>query len=152
MGKTAVSKELGKALKCRVLNEKEFALKEAIGEWDAEENELVVNVKKLEKALKKMLQKEKSIIIEGHLLCETKLPVDCTVLIRVDPELLELRLEQKGYAVEKVQDNVFCEGIEYCKKHLERRYSKKKIIEVMSRKTVKETCGKIIKLIKSRNG
>jgi len=153
VGKTSVSQELGKALNCRVLNEKEFALEQGLGEWDIEENELIVDLKKLETGLKKLLSKEKNIIIEGHLLCEIRLPVDYAVLIRLDPELLQERISRRNYDAEKIEDNVFCEGIDYCKKHLGRRYSEKKIVEVQSGKTIKETSEHILeKISKGENG
>ena len=99
-----------------ILNEKEFAVQKGIGEWDTEENELVVPLPKLRKELTALLKKEKNIVLEGHLLCEIKLGANFVVLLRVHPEILELRLQAKKYPEEKIQDNVFCEGIDYCKK------------------------------------
>ncbi|PIN85393.1 MAG: hypothetical protein COV47_02380 [Candidatus Diapherotrites archaeon CG11_big_fil_rev_8_21_14_0_20_37_9] len=144
VGKTAIAKMLGEFIKIQPLNEKEFALKEGIGEFDKEENELVVPLKKLEESLNKYLKKQKNAIIEGHLICEIKADFDYIIVITCDPEILEARLEMRGYKAEKVQDNVFCEGIEYCRKHAARKYPKKKRIEVESRKSIKETFEAII--------
>ena len=107
VGKTSISKELGKRLKCKVVNEMEFALQKGIGEWDSVENELEVPVKKLENGLNSYLKKQDNVLLEGHLLCETKLKVDFAVLIRLHPEVLETRLENKGYRPDKIMDNVF---------------------------------------------
>ena len=148
VGKTSVSKELGKRLKCSVVNETGFAIQNGIGTWNNVENELEVPVKKLENGLNSYLKKHNKVILEGHLLCETKLKVDFAVLIRLDPELLEMRLENKRYKPEKIMDNVFCEGIDYCKKHLVRKYPTKKIIEVRSGKNIKETALIIIRKLK----
>ena len=148
VGKTSVSKELGKRLKCSVVNEMEFVVQNGIGTWNNAENELEVPVKKLENGLNSYLKKHNKVILEGHLLCETKLKVDFAVLIRLDPELLEMRLENKRYKPEKIMDNVFCEGIDYCKKHLVRKYPTKKIIEVRSGKNIKETALIIIRKLK----
>lgn len=150
VGKTAIAKVLGEFFKYKVLNEKEFSLKEGIGEFDTQENELVVPLEKLEERLAKLLKKEKNIIIEGHLICEIKAGFDLLILLRCNPELLEARLEAKGYKAEKIQDNVFCEGIEYCKKHALRNYPKAKIVEIESRKSIKETTNIIINEIKKR--
>jgi len=125
VGKTTIAKALGKRLKYTVLNEKEFAVKAGVGEWDAEENELVVPLGKLEKALNSELAGKDNLIVEGHIACEARLKVDLAFVLRVHPELLELRLEGKKYGEEKVQDNVFCEGIDYCLKHAKRRYGRK---------------------------
>ncbi len=46
VGKTAIARRLGEVLGYRVLNEKEFAIKEGIGDFDAAENELVIPLKK----------------------------------------------------------------------------------------------------------
>ena len=150
VGKTSVSKSLGKKLKSKVLNEKEFALEKGIGKWDSEEDELIVPLGKLRKALNQMLKTEENVIIEGHMLCEIALDVDFIVLITLDPELLEERLESRRYPHPKIQDNVFCEGIDYCKKHVSRKYPKKKIIEVKSQKSIKETMHIILKEFKDR--
>ena len=150
VGKTSTAKALGKKLKHRVINEKQFALDKRIGKWDAEQEELVIPVTTFGKELNKLLANEKKIIVEGHLLCELKLKADFVVLIRLDPELLETRLEARRYGAEKVQDNVFCEGIDYCKKHVLRSYPKNKVIEVQSGKTIKETMDNIVKELKKK--
>jgi len=150
VGKTKAGYALGKKIKHKVLNEKQFALDKKIGKWDVEENELVIPLEEFGKGLNKLFAKEKDIIVEGHLLCELKLKADYIVVIRVHPELLETRLESRGYTAEKVQDNVFCEGIDYCKKHVLRNYGEKKVVEVQSGKTIKETLDRIIMGLKEK--
>ncbi len=150
VGKTSAAKALGKKLGCPMLNEKQFALEEKIGKWNPEEDELVIPLIPYAKALNKLFTKKKNIIIEGHLLCELKAKPDFIILIRLNPELLEGRLHLRNYSEEKVQDNVFCEGIDYCKKHLLRNYPEKKIIEVQSGKSIKDTLDRIIKGLKEK--
>jgi len=150
VGKSTVSKLLGQAFKAKVLNEKEFALKEGIGEFDTIENELVVPLNKLEAKLNEFLKKEENIVVEGHMLCEIKADFDYLAVIKCNPEILEMRLEERGYKAEKIQDNVFCEGIDYCKKRIARNYPEKRIIEVKSGKTIKETLDKILKGLKEK--
>lgn len=145
VGKTTIAKTLAKALRLKYLNEKEFALRCGIGKWDVATNELEVPLKPLEKELNKLLKKEKKIVIEGHMLCETRLDVDAVILLRLDPEILQMRLERLGYSDEKIMDNVFCEGIDYCRKHLMRRYKSGKIIEINNKRSLKETKQAIIK-------
>ncbi len=150
VGKTTVAKILAKRLKLEFFNEKAFALGKGIGKWNLEENELEIPLKKLEKALNSTIKSKKNAIIEGHLLCEIRLKADFVVIIRLHPELLEGRLSIRRYAPEKIQDNVFCEGIDYCKKHSFRNYKKDKIIEVNSQKTARETAELIIKELKEK--
>lgn len=153
-GKSTIAKRLGQALGFKVVNEKEFALQEGIGEFDAAENELVVPLEKLEARLNKYLVKHDNVIVEGHLLCEIRAGADAVVLLTCEPERLASRLELRGYNEVKIQDNVFCEGIGYCKKHALRNYPKGKVIEAGSGKDIKETLYDIVvklrKLMKAR--
>ena len=149
-GKTAIAKRLGETLGYKVLNEREFALQEGIGEFDPADNELVVPLEKLGPRLNKLLAKEKNIIVEGHMLCEIKGKFDEVIVLRLHPERLASRLELRGYKDEKIQDNVFCEGIDYCKKHALRNYHKKKVIELENKQTIKETTAALINQLISR--
>jgi len=147
-GKTSAAKVLAKKMRCRVVNEKDFALEKGIGKWDEKAKELVIPLPQFAKALNELLEKEKNIIIEGHLLCELKLNADFAVLIKVQPEELEQRLRKRGYSEEKVQDNVFCEANDYCQKALQRNFSNEKLLAVQSGKNLKETLDKIVKGLK----
>ena len=143
-GKSSLAKALAKLLKIRrVINEKEFALSKRLGKWDSGSDELVVSPSALAKALNAELKKpaiaRQGVIIEGHMLCEAKVGVDAVIVLRAHPEILEARLEKRGYRAEKVQDNVFCEGIDYCRKHALRRYPKKKVVEIYSKARAGET-------------
>ncbi|HNV00925.1 MAG TPA: AAA family ATPase [archaeon] len=122
-GKTTLARGLSKKLKCEYINEKDFALKNSIGEFN-EENELEIPIKKFEKKMNSFLKSKKNIIIEGHTLCEMKLNIDLVILIKIDPELLQDRLKQRNYSDIKIMDNVFCEGIDYCKKRIQKKYNK----------------------------
>jgi adenylate kinase len=150
VGKTSAARALGKRLKARVVNEKQFALEKKIGRWDSKEDELVIPIEPFARAVNKLLEREKSVILEGHLLCEVKLNADFVVLMRCHPEILESRLESRGYSAEKVQDNVFCEGIDYCKKRLAGNCPKGKLVEIESGKSIKETLERIIKGLKEK--
>jgi adenylate kinase len=150
VGKSSIAKELGEFFGCKVINEKEFSVAEGIVEFDKETNEFIVPLDKLEKRLRKFIKNEKNLIVEGHLICETKLPLDFMVVIQCNPEILELRLQARGYSEEKIQDNVFCEGIDYCKKHAKRLYSAEKLIFCQNRKSIKETALSIILEIEKR--
>lgn len=132
VGKTTLGKALAEKMKHLYINEREFATEKGIGKWDSEENELVVPLEELKQELSLVLGREKDVVLEGHMLCEIGLKVDVVLLVRLHPELLEERLEAKGWAEVKVQDNVFCEGIDYCKKQLLKNYEGIKIIEVSS--------------------
>ncbi len=138
-GKTTISKFLEETLNLPVINEKEFALKHQIGEYDKEEDELVIDLTKLEKEINKYLEKRKNAIIEGHLLAEIKIKADVVIVLTTEPEILIERLQKREYYPAKIQDNVFCEGIEYCFKHAKRNYPKQKIIKIDNSKSLSNT-------------
>ena len=137
-GKTTLAKSLGEKLNLTVLNEKDFALKNGIGSFN-EENELEIPIKEFEEKANAFLKETDDVLFEGHVVCEAKLHVDKAILIRVDPEELEMRLENRGYSMEKMMDNVFCEGIDYCKKQVIKNYPIDKIMEVTSKASISGT-------------
>jgi adenylate kinase len=138
VGKTTLAKNLGKKLKLKVINEKDFALQNSLGIFN-DENELEIPLKAFEKKANAFLKKNKNVIFEGHTICEMKLDVDKIILIKMDPEQLEMRLEQRSYSPEKIMDNVFCEGIDYCKKSLLKNFDEKDIIFIQSQSSEKNT-------------
>ena len=148
-GKTTLAKKLGEKLKLKVINEKDFALQNKIGKFN-EANELEIPIKEFQKRANLFLKKNKNIIFEGHVLCETKLAIDYVVLVNINPEDLEDRLNRRSYSPEKIMDNVFCEGIQYCKKHVSRNYPTKKIIEIQSKSTKNLTFACALKEIQER--
>lgn len=150
-GKTTVAKKLAESIEHKYFNEHDLALDKGIGKWDHESSELVIDPKKLETAATKILSEHPAVILEGHVFCETALNLDLVVVLRVHPEILEVRLESKGYKGEKIQDNVFCEGIDYCKKHALRNYGEEKVIEVRNEKSIKETLSKILMELRERD-
>jgi adenylate kinase len=148
-GKSLVAKLLAKKLEYKVINERDFCKEKKIGKFDKQLQELVVPLGKMAREMNKLLKKKKNIIIEGHLLCEAKLNSDIVVLLRVSPDILEERLRARHYPEFKIQDNVLCEGIDYCKKHAQRNYAKQKIFEMQNNKELKKTIAEIAKAIKT---
>jgi len=142
-GKTTLASSLAHALGMKVINEKDFALTNKIGSFN-EENEFEIPLKKFEAKANAFLKKNDQVILEGHVLCEMKLKVDKVILITIHPETLEFRLEQRHYAPQKIMDNVFCEGINYCKKHVARNYKKSIVIEVSSQGSASHTLAQVL--------
>jgi adenylate kinase len=157
VGKTTFAKELAKRLKCNVINEKDLSLKFGLGEFNSA-NELEIPLPKFKKALNLFLadfsskkndeKNKKSVVMEGHVVCEVKADFDFVVLLTLPPDELEMRLELRGYSPEKIMDNVFCEGIDYCKKYVYRNNKKSKIIELISKESPKILVEKVIKKLK----
>ncbi len=147
-GKTTLAKNLSKELGYSFFNEKDFALKNGLGSFN-DSDELEIPLKDFEIKANNFFSKNKGIILEGHLLCEMKLSADVVILLRLHPEELEERLKNRSYYDEKVMDNVFCEGIDYCKKHVLKNYPSEKIFEISSQSNPKETLKKVVSKLSS---
>lgn len=144
-GKTTIAKALAKRTRHAYINEHSFCLQHCIGEIDKKSRELIVDTKELEKALKRVLAKEKDFVLEGHLVCETKLPVDLVVVLGCDETLLDKRLKKKRYSDEKVLDNLHCESANYCLKKALENFGKARVLRVDSSKGIKKTLSLISK-------
>lgn len=151
-GKTTIAGMLAKKLKIKLVNELAFAEKKGLGSIDRKTGERIIPLKKLEKALAIELKANESLIIEGHLLCELKLPVDLVLVLRCNTAKLEERLAGKRkYPDEKILDNAFCEAINYCLCKAKSRYKPEKIIEARNDRNLKNSFNKIVKELRERN-
>ncbi|VVB73574.1 Putative adenylate kinase [uncultured archaeon] len=59
-------------------------------------------------------------VIEGHLLCEMRLPADACIVLRTDPDILRKRLEKRRYPKAKLEGNIEAELVDYCTQLSER--------------------------------
>jgi len=150
-GKSLIAQALGKRLKYRIVNDREFCSKKKIGKKDPATKELIVPIRRFAEEMNRLLKREKNIIAEGHLLCEAKLKANLIFVLRTAPDILEKRLSERKYSEAKIQDNVMCEGIDYCKSHALKNYGKEKIIDIINEKSPKIALGKIIKAVKQHN-
>src|SRR3989344_207548 len=146
VGKTTIARLLAKKWGLAYVNELLFAQKKGIGKMDAKTHERVLPLGKLTKALNAELKRTKNIVLEGHLLCECQLrPVDWVMVVRLAPDRLDFRLRERQYPETKIQDNVLCEGIDYCLKYARRNFPVGKILEIRNEKPLKQTLASIIK-------
>ncbi|PIN99311.1 MAG: hypothetical protein COT90_00060 [Candidatus Diapherotrites archaeon CG10_big_fil_rev_8_21_14_0_10_31_34] len=157
-GKTVIAGKLGKKLEYKVINEKDFALKTKSGKQTFSKSlikkssqankEIEIDTKKFEKKINEFLKEKDNLVLEGHVLCEMKINVDKIFVLRTKREILEKRLKKKKYNEVKIQDNLFCEEIDYCSKKALKNY--KKVTEIMNEKTLNSSIQKIIKKIKEK--
>jgi len=143
-GKSVLAEKLSEKTGFDLVNEKDFALDSRTGKLKGKEVE--IDVKEFQKKINEFLKEKKDIIIEGHVLCEMKIKVDLVFVIRTKRKILEKRLEKKGYKEVKIQDNIFCEETDYCKKKALKNYEK--VIEIRNEKSLASALQKIMKKIK----
>ncbi len=110
-GKTAVSDVLGERLGWPVVRQADFFSG-------------VVSLKAVRTKLWWVLKRHEHVIVEGHLLCDVKLPLDYLFILRTRPDVLMRRLEERGYPKEKVDENVLAEALDYCLQRAEGRYER----------------------------
>ena len=83
------------------------------------------------------------VIIEGHLFCEVKLPVDLVIVLRTHPEELKRRLEARGYPEKKIRENLLAEFLDYCTVKAEEKYGDVWQVDTTGR-TPEETAERIV--------
>ncbi|MFA6489853.1 MAG: AAA family ATPase [Candidatus Micrarchaeia archaeon] len=116
---------------------------------DESDGAKVVRLPELEAELSSAIKAEKrSVIVEGHLGCEMKLPVSKAIVLRCEPKALRARLSTRGYSPSKISENALSEALDYCTVLSEKKYGKAKVWEIdTTEKTPKQVaalCGKII--------
>ncbi|MFH1257989.1 MAG: adenylate kinase family protein [Candidatus Micrarchaeota archaeon] len=130
-GKTSISKGLAKELGCEAV-EVNRLIRERKLYSHIENGEHVADFGKLGKLLRKMLRKEKSIILESHLLSDLKLPCDLVIVMRCEPDELAKRLRKRGYPVWKVNDNVMSEALDYCLINAIHNFGMGKVLQIVA--------------------
>ncbi len=142
-GKTTLARELAPALKAKIIAEKTLARKKGIGTWNTKTKEYDVDVPALRKEIVFRIRKTKhNLIIEGHLSCDIRLPVDGVVVAHCPRSLLEKRLSTRGYSELKIQENLYCEETNYAENAVRKNYPRVPTLNVLThrpKKGVKRT-------------
>ena len=108
-GKTTVAEIVGQILGYPVIHQSDYFSG-------------IVSLKAVRTKLWWLIKDRKNVVVEGHLLCDVKLPLDVLFVLRTRPDVLMTRLEERGYSKEKVDENVLAEALDYCIQHAEERY------------------------------
>jgi adenylate kinase len=115
-GKTTLSKKLAKKLNYKYINVvkliKEKRLRES---YDRKRKTYVVDVKKLNPILIKIIKVSKNLVIDSHL--SHYLPkkyANLCIITKCDLKILEKRLKKKEYNKEKIRENLDCEIFDIC--------------------------------------
>ena len=133
-GKTSVAKILSEKLGYPVITTKDLVREE------------YVDTRKLRlKAIWETKDME-DVILEGHLFCEAKIPVDLVIVLRTHPEELKKRLEARNYPEKKVKENLMAEFVDYCLTKAEERYEDVWQVDT-TRKTPEETAHRIVEAL-----
>jgi len=145
-GKSTVAKRLGSWLQMPVVFLNDYAKKNEliIGKKDYSD---VVDVARM----KKLLDKEKDCIVEGHLACEFGLRGALALVLRCDPDVLRERMIHRGYGEDKIRDNLDCEALDYCSINAEKHYKRAFDVDTTNR-SIDGTVRKCLDILDGKSG
>ncbi len=87
-------------------------------------------------------------VVEGHVLCELKLP-GTIVVLRASPRAIKKRLAPRRYSKQKINDNVEAEALDYCAIYSKQNY--RKIIQVNTTGlTPNQAASKVLNYLESK--
>jgi len=120
VGKSEISKEISLILGYKLINDKNYSVKNKLGYYDLVlgQKEYFVDISKLNKSVLEFFkQSKKDLLFEGHLWCElskTNLKrFDVIIILVLDKKILESRLKKRNYPELKIQDNLFSQEFNY---------------------------------------
>ena len=113
-GKSTFSKRLADLVYYKHIELTEFIKEHKLAdEFDEFDQSLVVDTIKLNNALKKYINPDTNYIIDGHLAHDLGV-VDGCIICTCDIKILNKRLLARGYAPEKVRENLDSEIFQIC--------------------------------------
>ena len=131
-GKTTLAASLARKTGASLIEINELA--ELLGLYshtDPKDGAHVVRLPDLERELTAAIKSEKkSVIVEGHLGCEMKLPAQKVLVLRCEPRTLRSRLAPRNYSPSKVSQNALSEALDYCVVQSEKQYGARKVWEL----------------------
>ncbi|MCD4666948.1 adenylate kinase family protein [archaeon] len=127
-GKTTIAKKLAKEKKYNYLNLTDFIKENKLYDsYDKKDKSYVVDTKKLNKALIKVIKN--NLIIDGHL--SHYLPskyVDLCIVTKCNLKVLKNRLNKRKYSKQKIEDNLEAEILDTCLNEAKENKHKIKVI------------------------
>ncbi|MHA1409841.1 MAG: adenylate kinase family protein [Candidatus Odinarchaeia archaeon] len=153
-GKTIISKKVSEKLGIPHINLTETALREKfIVEEDKSRSTKIVDEEALINYLKRKIKGVKGkIIIEGHYAdIVPKMFVECCIVIRTEPRVLEKRLKNRGYHMEKIKENIQAEILGVCVNDCINAYGKNNVYEIdNSTKQLDDVIEEVIEIIEMK--
>lgn len=114
-GKTTVSEVLSRKLNCKLIKINDLAIEnDFVLGIDEEKGYKVIDIDALnEKVLEIISGSDELLIFEGHLahLCSG---ADKVIVLRVHPDILRVRLEERDYSESKIRENLEAEAMGVC--------------------------------------
>jgi adenylate kinase len=129
-GKTTYAKELAIEKKYVYLDVNKIIEKKKLSEgYDRKRKSKIVDIKKLNKELIKIIKKDKNIVVDSHL--SHYLPkkyVNICIVTKCNLKTLEKRLKKRGYSKSKIRENLDAEIFDTCRIEAEELGHKVKVV------------------------
>lgn len=155
VGKTVVSRTLTKILGAQYISLAEYVKKEnLILNADSKRETIVADINKLSERINKIIiESTIDVIVEGHYapsVVSSDL-VSYVFVLRMDPDKLRQRLQERAYKVHKVFENVASEILDVCLFYAVKSFGVKKVDEIdVTDKTVDEIVKEIVNVLNGR--
>lgn len=153
VGKTIVAKKLAKILNAIHIDLSEYVIRNKLyTEYDNETNSYVIDEDKVRQAIESLAKKYERVIISSHYgeLTPRNL-VEKIIVLRLDPEELEKRLEQRGWNRIKIIENIVAEILSVCTANALREHGIDKIIEIdTTNKNIETIINEIIRALENK--
>jgi adenylate kinase len=151
-GKTVVAKRVADILKLNYINLSDLVLNEKLyRKYDVERETYVVNLRKLNQRIRKIIEVSSGVIIDSHY--GDVLPsryVKKIIVLRLHPIMLKRRLTERGWRTEKIKENVEAELINLCTLNALDRH-KRKVYEVnVTGKSIDEVVDEVLNIINGK--
>jgi adenylate kinase len=151
-GKTVVAKRIADILKLNYINLSDLVLSEKLyRKYDAERGTYVVNLRKLNRRIREIIEVSGRIVIDSHY--GDVIPsryVEKIIVLRLHPIILKRRLVERGWGVEKIRENVEAELINLCTLNALDRH-KGKVYEVnVTGKSVDEVVEEVLNIVNGK--
>lgn len=130
-GKTKIAKIIAKKYNLKYIDVTKLIRENKLYEdYDKKFKTYIIDIKKLNKFLIKLIKKENNLIIDSHL--SHYLPrryVDLCIITKCDLKVLEKRLKKRKYSKKKIRENLDAEIFDVCLNEARERKHKIKIID-----------------------
>ncbi len=116
-GKTTISREVSRRLpSCELISANDLVKGKNLFTGYSKNGEMIADMRRLSAEIGRRIKgSEKDVVIvEGHLLCDLKVRGAVAITIREHLDTLLSRMEKRGYAHKKIEDNIVAESIDYC--------------------------------------
>ena len=135
-GKTTLARKLSKQFNYEYIDVNKLIKDNKLNEkYDKKRRCYIVDIKKLNKLLIKLINAKENLVIDSHLSHYlSKKYVDLCIITKCDLKVLEKRLKKRKYNKSKIRENLDCEIFDVCLNEAKER--KHKIFEVDTSKKV----------------